>query len=207
VLQTEGVVGAENIDVKGTVSGRDIDFQVSVGERIRFTKNDYKRSYTNGDIGTVTKVQLMDDGDVWIRVELDSGRHVQFMLSDYCNEDGRAYLTHAYAQTVYSSQGLTIDGDVFFYYTQYMDRAHSYVACSRHKDKAHIFANAEELTEFIPSAFEHAPEDIALREALANLMSRNNRPKLAIEYLEQHQIVKLSNKREQTFKEPELEIF
>jgi hypothetical protein len=79
--------------------------------------------------------------------------------------------------------------------------------CSRHKDKAHIFANAEELTEFIPSAFEYAPEDVALREALATQMSRNNRPKLAIEYLEQHQIDELSNKREQTLKEPELEIF
>jgi conjugative relaxase-like TrwC/TraI family protein len=206
-LQTEGVVGQENIDVKGTVSDRDIDFQVSVGERIRFTKNDYKRKYTNGDIGTVTKVQLMEDGDVWIRVELDSGRHTQFMISDYCNEDGRAYLAQAYAQTVYSSQGLTIDGDVFVYYTEYMDRAHSYVACSRHKDKTHIFANAEELTELIPLGFEHAPVDIGLREALAAQMSRNNRPKLAIEYLEQHQIDELSNKREQTLKEPELEIF
>jgi hypothetical protein len=151
-------------------------------------------------------VQRMNDGDVWIRVELDSGIHTQFMLSDYCNEDGRSYLAQAYAQTVYSSQGLTIDGDVFVYYTQYMDRAHSYVACSRHKDKAHIFANAEELTEFVPSAFEHAPEDVALREALATQMSRNNRPKLAIEYLEQHHFDELSNKREQTLKEPELEI-
>lgn len=206
-LQLDGIIGQENIDVKGTVSDRDIDFKVSAGERVRFTKNDYKRSYTNGDIGTVSKVQLMDDGDVWIRVALDSGRHTQFMLSDYCNDEGRAYLTQAYAQTVYSSQGLTIDGDVFVYYTEYMDRAHSYVACSRHKDKAHIFANADELTELIPLGFEHAPVDIGLREALAAQMSRNNRPKLAIEYLEQHQIDELSNKREQTLKEPELEIF
>jgi conjugative relaxase-like TrwC/TraI family protein len=207
VLQTEGVVGAENIDVKGTVSDRDIDFQVSVGERIRFTKNDYKRKYTNGDMGTVTKAQLMDDGEVWIRVELDSGRHTQFMLSDYCNDEGRAYLTQAYAQTVYSSQGLTIDGDVFVYYTQYMDRAHSYVACSRHKDKAHIFANTEELTEFIPYAFEHAPEEIALREALAVQMSRNNRPKLAIEYLEQHKIDEICKNQERILEKLELEIF
>jgi conjugative relaxase-like TrwC/TraI family protein len=206
-LQTEGVVGQENIDVKGTVSDRDIDFQVSVGERIRFTKNDYKRKYTNGDIGTVTKVQLMDDGDVWIRIELDSGRHTQFMLSDYCNEDGRGHLTQAYAQTVYSSQGLTIDGDVFVYYTQYLDRAHSYVACSRHKDKAHIFANAEELTDLIPSEFEHAPVDIGLREALAAQMSRDNRPKLAIEYLEQQKAKELTKNKDKALEKPELEIF
>ncbi|MBU2877443.1 MobF family relaxase [Aliiglaciecola lipolytica] len=198
-LQTEGVVGQENIDVKGTVSDRDIDFQVSVGERIRFTKNDYKRSYTNGDIGTVTKVQLMDDGDVWIRVALDSGRQTQFMLSDYCNDEGRVYLTQAYAQTVYSSQGLTIDGDVFVYYTENMDRAHSYVACSRHKDKAHIFANAEELRDLIPSDFEHAPVAVGLREALAAQISRNNRPKLAIEYLTNDQISSLNLEKQKQY--------
>jgi ATP-dependent exoDNAse (exonuclease V) alpha subunit len=129
------------------------------------------------------------------------------MLSDYCNEDGRAYLAQAYAQTVYSSQGLTIDGDVFVYYTEYMDRAHSYVACSRHKDKAHIFANAEELADLIPSEFEHAPVDIGLREALAAQMSRNNRPKLAIEYLEQQKAKELSKNKDKALEKPELEIF
>jgi len=187
-LQTEGLVGHENIRVQGTVSDRDIDFQVSVGERIRFTKNDYAKKYTNGDIGTVTKTQLMDNGDIWLRVHLDSGRKTQFMLSDYCNDDGRAYLTQAYAQTVYSSQGLTIDGDVFVYYTQFMDRAHSYVACSRHKDKAHIFVNAQDLEDDIPENFKHAPREVALREALAKKMSRNNRPKLAVEHLSKEEL-------------------
>ncbi|MBF7074309.1 relaxase domain-containing protein [Glaciecola sp. MH2013] len=206
-LQNEGVVGHENIEVKGVVSDREIEFQVSVGERIRFTKNDYKRNYTNGDFGTVTKVQQMDDGDVWIRINMDTGRQTQFMLSDYCNDDGRTYLTQAYAQTVYSSQGLTIDGDVFIYYTKYMDRAHSYVACSRHKDKAHIFANAEELKDLIPSDFEHAPVEIGLREALAAQMSRDSRPKLAIEYLEQRQANELSESKEKVIAKTELEIF
>jgi conjugative relaxase-like TrwC/TraI family protein len=187
-LQAEGLVGYENINIQGTVSDRDIDFLVSVGERIRFTKNDYAKKYTNGDIGTVTKAQLMDNGDIWLRVYLDSGRKTQFMVSDYCNVDGRAYLTQAYAQTVYSSQGLTIDGDVFVYYTQFMDRAHSYVACSRHKDKAHIFANAQDLEDDIPENFKHAPRELALREALAKNMSRNNRPKLAVEHLSKEEL-------------------
>ena len=187
-LQNEGFVGLENVLVKGIVSERDIDIEVSIGERVKFTKNDYRRKYTNGDIGTVTKVKVMDDGDIWIRVKLDSGRETQFMASSYANEDGRTYLTQAYAQTVYSSQGLTIDGDVFVYYTQNMDRAHSYVACSRHKDRAHIFANAQELEENIPESFENAPRERGLLEALAKNMSRNNRPKLAVEYLSKEHI-------------------
>ncbi len=182
-LQSEGIVGNENILLKGVVSDRDINVQISLGERVRFTKNDYDRNYTNGDLGTVTKVQVMDDGDIWIRVKLDSGRETQFMASSYANEEGRTYITQAYAQTVYSAQGLTIDGDVFVYYSPNMDRAHTYVACSRHKDKAHIFVNSQELEDNIPASFTHAPRDVGLREALAVNMSRNNRPKLAVEYL------------------------
>ena len=187
-LQSEGLVGNENVLVKGVVSDRDIDVLISLGERIRFTKNDDDRNYTNGDLGTVTKIKLMDDGDIWIRVKLDSGRETQFMSSSYANDEGRTYITQAYAQTVYSSQGLTIDGDVFVYYTQYMDRAHTYVACSRHKDKAHIFVNSQELEEDIPDSFQHAPRERGLREALSKNMSRDNRPKLASEYLSQKEL-------------------
>ncbi|MBB1435721.1 relaxase domain-containing protein [Pseudoalteromonas sp. SG43-6] len=192
-LQSEGMVGNENVLVKGVVSERDIDVHISLGERVRFTKNDYNRNYTNGDLGTVTKVKVMDDGDIWIRVKLDSGRETQFMSSSYANKNGRIYITQAYAQTVYSSQGLTIDGDVFVYYTQFMDRAHSYVACSRHKDQAHIFVNAQELEEDIPDNFQHAPRERGLREALAKNMSRNNRPKLAVEHLSEEELATTLN--------------
>jgi conjugative relaxase-like TrwC/TraI family protein len=206
-LQLEGKLSNEDILVKGVVSEREIDVLISIGERVRFTKNDYKRNYTNGDLGTVTKIQVMDDGDTWIRVMLDSGRETQFLASTYCNEDGRAYLTQAYAQTVYSAQGLTVDGNVFVYYSQNMDRAHSYVACSRHKDAAHIFVNEQELEADIPTDFKHAPRSTALRETLAKNMSRNLRPKLASEYLEQHQIDELTKKLEQVLDKPAVELF
>ncbi|WP_233080043.1 MobF family relaxase [Rheinheimera soli] len=198
-LQSEGSLGYENILLKGTVSERDIDVQISLGERVRFTKNDYKRNFTNGDLGTVTKVQIMDDGDIWIRVRLDSGLETQFMTSTYCNDQGRVFITQAYAQTVYSSQGLTIEGNVFVYYSQNMDRAHTYVACSRHKDAAHIFANAQEFEAEIPEKLQDAPKHIGLEKAIANSMSRNLRPKLASEYLtpEQVELALDGNERQQ----------
>lgn len=182
-LQRENLLGNENIFVPATVSDRDIDIHLSLGEKVRFTQNDYSRNYTNGDLGTVTKLEVLPDGDIWIRVKLDSGRETQFKASTYSNERGRVYLTQAYAQTVYSAQGLTINGDVFVYYTSGMDRAHSYVACSRHRDAAHIFVNKQEFEADIPSDFKNAPQHIALREAVARNMSRDLRPKLASEYL------------------------
>lgn len=187
-LQSEGLVGHENIKLRSVVSERELEMEISLGERVRFTKNDYKLGFTNGDVGTVTKVQTMDDGDIWIRVRLDTGLDTQFMASKYCDDDGRVYLIQAYAQTVYSSQGLTVDGNVFIYYTQQMDRAHTYVACSRHKDAAHIFVNEKEFEAEIPHNFLNAPKDIGLREAIACNMSKDLRPKLASEYLNQDQI-------------------
>lgn len=187
-LQSEGLVGHENIKLRGVVSERELNIEISLGERVRFTKNDYKLGFTNGDVGTVTKVQTMDDGDIWIRVRLDTGLDTQFMASKYCDDDGRVYLTQAYAQTVYSSQGLTINGNVFVYYSQTMDRAHTYVACSRHKDAAHIFANAQEFEAEIPEKLQDAPKHIGLEKAIANSMSRNLRPKLASEYLTPEQV-------------------
>lgn len=50
---------------------------------------------------------------------------------------------------------------------QNMDRAHSYIACSRHKESAHIFANAQELEENIPEDFKSVPRERGLLEALA----------------------------------------
>lgn len=187
-LQSEGLVGHENIKLRSVVGERELDIEISLGERVRFTKNDYKLGFTNGDVGTVTKVQTMDDGDIWIRVRLDTGLETQFMASTYCDDEGRVYLTQAYAQTVYSSQGLTVDGNVFIYYTQSMDRAHTYVACSRHKDAAHIFVNEKEFEAEIPHNCLNAPRNTGLREAIASNMSKDLRPKLASEYLTQDQI-------------------
>ena len=187
-LQSEGVVGHENIKLRGVVSERELEMEISLGERVRFTKNDYKLGFTNGDIGTVIKVEKMDDGDIWIGVQLDSGAKTQFLASTYCDENSCVYLTQAYAQTVYSSQGLTVDGNVFIYYTQNMDRAHTYVACSRHKDAAHIFVNEKEFEAEIPHNYLNAPRKPGLREAIASNMSKDLRPKLASEYLYQDQI-------------------
>ena len=204
-LQQEGKVGAENISVKGIVNDRNINFEVSLGERIRLAKNDYRRAFTNGDTGTVIEIQSLENDDFRLKIQLDSGRQIQFNLSDYSDGNGRAYLTQAYAQTVYSAQGLTIDGDVFVYYTSFMDRAHTYVACSRHKDKAHIFVSKEDLAEHLPDSNKE-PTEFELREALTKQMSRDDRQKLAIEYLSQEQINEFIKQKEVVLENSALEI-
>ncbi|WP_299265219.1 hypothetical protein [uncultured Psychrosphaera sp.] len=82
-------------------------------------------------------------------------------------------MTQAYAMTVYSSQGLTIDGDVFLYYTSGMDRANTYVACSRHKNYCHLFINDKEIGD-----------NQSRISYLKEQMSTDSYPSLAIEYVE-----------------------
>jgi ATP-dependent exoDNAse (exonuclease V) alpha subunit len=85
-------------------------------------------------------------------------------------------MSQAYVMTVYSSQGLIIDGDVFVYYTCGMDRANTYVASSRHKDSCYLFINNREINELNSNK--------PAIESLAHLMSADKKKQLAVEYLE-----------------------
>lgn len=191
-------IGDENVAINGVVSDRQIEFLVSVGERLRLTKNDYKQDFTNGNIGTVIMVKQNAPDDVVMQIRLDSGRTIKIRTSEYCDDEHRTYLTPAYAQTVYSSQGLTVPGETFIHYSSSMDRAHSYVACSRHKIRATIFANASDIEEHIPASHEPAPRQKQLMAGLAACMTYENRPRLAIELISTEQNSKQSQTLTQT---------
>lgn len=185
ILQAEGAVSTNEIDVSCCVSDRRIKYKMAQGERIRFTKNDYRRDFTNGDLATVLAVEQLESGDIEFKLQMDSGRTVRILGSEYCNEQGDVYFTQAYALTVYSSQGLTVDGDSFVYYTSGMDRAHSYVACSRHKDNCHLFVNAKEIRELTNEFEADIDEHGAMFNALAKQMSADNKKKLAVELMDE----------------------
>ncbi|MEQ3444025.1 MobF family relaxase, partial [Pseudoalteromonas sp. BZA4] len=183
VYQEQGKLGTENILTECVVSNQSLYFAFSKGERVRFTKNDYKRDFTNGEQGTITQV-LQQGDDIRFTVKLDSGRTVSFYQSDYSDEQGRLQLVQAYACTVYSSQGATIDGDTFVLYTTAMDRAASYVAGSRHKDNCHWFVNGQELDAQSGQADKGQTPDMATRlKTLARCMSINKHKAMASEYI------------------------
>ena len=190
VYQARGQVGQENIQVECAVGSQSLYFAFSTGEHVRFTRNDYKRGFTNGEQGVIEKVEQLKN-DIRFTVRTDSGRVVTFKQSDYCDEQGRLYLVQSYASTVYSSQGMTIDGDVFVHYTTGMDRSAAYVAGSRHKDNCHWFVNGEELDAF-NGAKDNGVQDAAKleqarMETLTRCMSTNKHKLLASEYVSEQQ--------------------
>lgn len=124
----------------------------------------------------------MDD-DVHLTVTTDDRRNLSFLASEYADEKG-TNLSHAYALTIYSSQGVTVDGNTFVFYNGRMGRADTYVAASRHKDHAHIFSNSKEIDEYtdLASADKVTNEQERLK-TLAVLMTQENSSTLAIEHL------------------------
>jgi ATP-dependent exoDNAse (exonuclease V) alpha subunit len=177
VLKDEGKVDSKDVLLKCSVSGKTFTNKFAIGERIRLTKNDYSKNLSNGDLGNIVNIKAQIDGSYDFKVQLDNGNKVTINTGEYCNEDGNLYMTQAYAMTVYSSQGLTIDGDAFVYYTSGMDRSNTYVACSRNKDNSHIFVNEMELSDSKEVTFN------ILLNKLAESMMKNKQSQLAIKHI------------------------
>jgi conjugative relaxase-like TrwC/TraI family protein len=167
-----------------TINNKVFQSEVSVGDKVRLTKNNYSLGFTNGDIGIVKSINAKGIVDSIIKLELSCGKVINVDTDEYCNEQGQVYLVHAYAMTVYSSQGLTVKGDSFVYYTKGMDRANSYVACSRHTDNCHLFVADNELTD---STYTNDKERLF---SLSQLMSRDPHNGLAIEHFKERSIAK-----------------
>ena len=66
-----------------------------VGDKVMFTRNDYERDVSNGDIGYITGI---DDDDQMLRLECD-GRSIVY---DWADSDD---LVHAYAISIHKAQG------------------------------------------------------------------------------------------------------
>ena len=147
-------------------------------------------------MGNIVNIQAKIDGSYDFKVKLDNGNKVTINTDEYCNDDGHLYMTQAYAMTVYASQGLTIDGDTFVYYTSGMGRANTYVACSRQKDRSHLFVNKNEF--LLNANLQNNSQDTLINE-VAQAMSTNKNQKLAVEYVVDidKKIAQLSKKFEQ----------
>ncbi|WP_331375335.1 Ti-type conjugative transfer relaxase TraA [Sinorhizobium chiapasense] len=90
----------------------------------------------NGMLGTV--VSTTDKrGRTLLSVHLDSGREVVFSEASYRNVD------HGYAATIHKSQGATVDR-TFVLATGMMDQHLTYVAMTRHRDRADLYAAKED---------------------------------------------------------------
>jgi conjugative relaxase-like TrwC/TraI family protein len=105
-------------------------------DRIYFTKNDENLGVKNGSLGTVEKITREKRGVFEFSVKMDDGAHVLFRSDKY------ASIAHGYATTVHKSQGDTVDRS-YILPERMMDRSAAYVAFSRHREEARVYASTE----------------------------------------------------------------
>jgi ATP-dependent exoDNAse (exonuclease V) alpha subunit len=181
VLQKEGRVSKEEIELDCIVSKHHCKYKFAEGDRIKFCKNDYRLGVSNGTMGTIKKLSI-SDVDVKFQILTDDGRLVSISKNSYQSDNGRLPLALGYALTVYASQGTTIDGNVYVYWTSGMDRANTYVAGSRHKDDCHWFFNNREL-DMLKTAHNQSPvSETARNQVVTQIMSVDRKKFMALEY-------------------------
>lgn len=113
--------------------------ELSAGDQIRFRETRKGQGINNGDLAIIEKIE----GNKFTAAVLGSGerkdwRRVEFDITDF------NHLSHGYAGTIYSGQGKTLDR-TYLYYTNHWDRPTTYVALTRYRDEALVFANKKEI--------------------------------------------------------------
>ena len=141
VLKSEGRLG-DSVDLVTPKEMREI----AVGERIRFTRNDYRLDVRNGTTATVTGFEQRD-GRTFLMAETDGGQAVQFQAS---GADAFTDFDYAYATTVHKSQGMTVE-DTHLLVTPGVDREWSYVGLSRARGEAHVYLSEETVQDMMQS--------------------------------------------------------
>ena len=117
------------------------------GDRVLFRENNRDLGVKNGMLGTVERVAGPEGGDgARLVVRLDSaqgpgqGRSVSVSMADYAAVD------HGYATTIHKAQGATVDR-AYVLASGSMDRHLTYVAMTRHRDEARLYADRSEFSD------------------------------------------------------------
>jgi hypothetical protein len=124
-----------------------------------FLKNSWDLGVTNGSLGIV--IGVTSDA-IAVRLDGKEPQEVEFRLADY------SALDHGYAATVHKAQGATVERALVLA-TPGMDRHLAYVAVTRHREQAGIYAAHEDFKDF---------------EALKQRLSRERMKDTTLDYAE-----------------------
>ncbi len=121
---------------RGELGKQDYEFETAhgkaafaAGDRIQFIGTDKKKGLYNGAAGTV---QAIDGATITVRLDGKQREGVAFNAAEFDK------FRHGYAGTIYKGQGRTLD-QTYLYHSEHWRSAASYVALTRHRDKAELF--------------------------------------------------------------------
>lgn len=82
-------MGTENIKLTCSVADKQFNYEYSVGDRVKFCRNEYRRfQVSNGTLGTIKEITQLSDSDTKLSIELDDKRIVSFRASEYSDHIG-----------------------------------------------------------------------------------------------------------------------
>jgi Ti-type conjugative transfer relaxase TraA len=112
------------------------------GDRLLFRENNRDLGVKNGMLGTVEQAE---EGRLVVRLDSargpGQGRAVSVSMADYAAVD------HGYAVTIHKAQGATVDRAYVLASGTMMDRHLTYVAMTRHRDEAQLYASRDEFRD------------------------------------------------------------
>ena len=153
-------------DREGNSEGKR-EFQA--GDRLSFRKNDKKMGVMNGETGTLTKIDVTNDGkDCAFKVRMDKGSEVRFDPRDY------AQIDYGYATTIHKSQGETVNFSSNLVTGMGLNAL--YVQLTRHRDGTRIVLTEDQVDKMVQNqGTELAPTDKMI-DFTENLLA--NKPEL-----------------------------
>lgn len=184
-LKATGVLNGTEVEfAAATPSGHTSNMALMAGDKIRFLARNDALGVINGTVGVVTRVSRPLDpqhpGQRAIRIEARvNGRQISFDPRDLADAKGRAQIGWAYASTIYSAQGLTVDR-AYVAVDGSFDRHDIYVAASRARDSTLLVVDAKTIdrqlsTSDAPGAKPDKRSDPTMRQAwLAARIARSS---------------------------------
>ena len=146
-LQERGELAKSSVPGEGSDAGgltfqtNDGKREFAPGDRIVFLENNRDLGVKNGMLGTVESVEA---GRIVAQLDGPGGKGRGDSISVPTN-DYRAF-DHGYATTIHKNQGATVDR-AFVMASGTMDRHLTYVAMTRHRDGAQLYAGMDEFAD------------------------------------------------------------
>lgn len=155
-------LSGEDVTIRTSDLRNSYDDQFCVGDKIMFRKNDKNLGIAgdptkkqegsgvyNRSLGVIERIRIGKDGVAELTVRLNRGSVATIKAGPggYWDPTKKGVpIQHAYATTIYSSKGLTVD-QVFLKDAALMDRRLAYVGMSRHRHGCSVFIDREAVNE------------------------------------------------------------
>ena len=166
---------------------------IAIGEKLRIGATHRGHDLHNGSVVTVEDYRVhrralfSKETRVLIHARTTDGRRVSFHHDEIRDMNQNVRLSHGYALTFASAQGLTVDR-AFLLANENPARETIYAAATRHREALDIYVNrkpiALDIAERRPDDRTDAPvTDAAIRKHLAKLWSRSSPKDAAIDFM------------------------